>query len=259
MVPGMLLFKLAPLFVLILFGGLLSALVLGRRIGKWHAAKGAEVTGSRAVEGAVFGLLGLLTAFTFSGASNRFENRRTLIVQEANAITTAYLRLDLLPTETQPQLRENFRQYVDARLAVYHAIHNGGPVREAIGHVHDLQEQIWKGAVAASQLSKERPAGLVLPAINTMIDVTTTRAVAQQTHPPWVVYGMLITLAMICAGLAGYGMTGDRMVRRTHAIAFAAVLTATIWVIIDLEFPRAGFIRIDAADQLLVDVREGMK
>lgn len=258
MVPEML-FKLAPLFVLLLFGGLLGTLFLGRRIAQWHASKGAEVTGSRAVEGAVFGLLGLLIAFTFSGATNRFENRRTLIVQEANAITTAYLRLDLLPPETQPQLREDFRQYVDARVAVYRAIANDGPVRDAVLHVDALQDQIWKKAVNASQLSKERPAGLVLPAINAMIDITTTRAVANQTHPPWVVYAMLVILALICAGLAGYGMTGDRMVRRTHSIAFAAVLTATIWVIVDLEFPRAGFIRIDAADQLLVDVREGMR
>ena len=259
MVPDMHLFKLAPFLVLLLFGSLLGALALGRRIGRRHLAAGAEVSGSRAVEGAVFGLLGLLLAFTFSGASNRFENRRTLIVQEANTINTAYLRLDLLPPESQPQLRDEFRKYVDARAAVYKAFPDEGAIREAELRVEALQDEIWKKAVRACQLGTDRPAGLVLPAINAMIDVTTTRAVANQTHPPAVVYVMLVILALICAGLAGYGMSADTRVRRTHSIAFAAVLTAAIYLIIDLEFPRAGLIRIDAADQLLVDVRDSMR
>jgi hypothetical protein len=252
-------FKLAPLFVVLLFAGLLGALALGRHIGSRHVAENTEHKGNRAVEGAVFGLMGLLIAFTFSGASNRFENRRTLIVHEANAISTAYLRIDVLPAETQPQLREDFRQYVDARVAVYRAMASEGPVREAIQRVDALQDQIWKHAVSACQLSTRRADSLVLPAINAMLEITTTRAVANQTHPPAIVYGMLVVLALVCAGLAGYGMTGDPRVRRTLSIAFAAVLTATIYVIVDLEFPRAGFIRIDAADQLLVDVRNEMR
>ena len=68
-----------------------------------------------------------------------------------------------------------------------------------------------------------------------------------------------LILALVSGGLAGYGMSSDTRVRRTHSIAFAAVLTATIYVIVDLELPRAGLIRIDAADQLLVDVREWMR
>ena len=71
------------------------------------------------VEGAVYGLLGLLIAFSFSGAASRFEARRDLIVQEANAIGTAYLRLDLLPDEARDGLREKFRRYLDTRLSAY--------------------------------------------------------------------------------------------------------------------------------------------
>jgi hypothetical protein len=252
-------FKLAPLLMALLFGALLGAIALGRRIGSRHAATGAEVTGSRAVERAVLGLLGLMIAFTFFGASNRFENRRTLIVQEANAISTAYLRLDLLPPEIQPQLRDDFRRYVDARLAVYRNFHDEVALRAASQQVNGLQNQIWKRAVSGCQLSTERPAGLVLPPINAMIDITTTRAVANQTHPPAIIYAMLVILALVSGGLAGYAMSSDTRVQRTHSIAFAAVLTVTIYVIVDLEFPRAGLIRIDAADQLLVDVREWMR
>src|SRR4249920_824522 len=111
----------ALLFTAGLFLGMLVLLEIGRRIGVRRLAKdpdGATV-GVGTVEGAVFGLLALLVAFTFSGAAARFDTRRQLIVEETNDIGTAYLRLDLLPAAAQPPLRERFRHYVTARLAVY--------------------------------------------------------------------------------------------------------------------------------------------
>ncbi len=101
------------LFVVI-FASTLILLEVGRRIGvrKRALAPEGQESGLGAVEGAVFGLMGLLLAFTFSGAASRFEVRRQLIVQETNAIGTAYLRLDLLPAGDQPKLREDFRAYV---------------------------------------------------------------------------------------------------------------------------------------------------
>src|SRR5262249_45649052 len=74
------------------------------------------------VEAAVFALMGLLIAFDFSGAASRWEWRRNLVVDEANAIGTSYIRLDLLPPASQPDLREKFRQYVRSRIAVYQKI-----------------------------------------------------------------------------------------------------------------------------------------
>ncbi len=84
---------------LALFAGMLLLLDIGRRIGARRRAQdaGGAGAGTGAVEGAVFALLGLLVAFTFSGAASRFDARRALVVEEANAIGTAYLRLDLLP------------------------------------------------------------------------------------------------------------------------------------------------------------------
>ena len=107
----------AVLLSLGLFIGMLLLLEIGRRIGIRRMRKDAEgaQAGVGAIEGAVFGLL---IAFTFSEAASRFDMRRQLIVEETNDIGTAYLRLDLLPTDAQPALRENFRHYVDARLEV---------------------------------------------------------------------------------------------------------------------------------------------
>ena len=103
-----------------LFVGMLVLLETGRRLGVRRLSQDPDGTpkGVGAVEGAVFGLLGLLIAFTFSGAATRFDGRRQLVVEEANAIGTAWMRLDLLPAEAAAGLRELFRQYVDSRLAV---------------------------------------------------------------------------------------------------------------------------------------------
>src|SRR6185436_12330422 len=91
-----------------LFLGMLLASQAGRRLRMATRARnpGAETKGSGAAEAAVFGLVGLLIAFTFSGAASRFEARRHLITAEANAIGTAWLRLDLLPADAQPEIRE---------------------------------------------------------------------------------------------------------------------------------------------------------
>jgi len=70
----------------------------------------------------VFGLMGLLLAFSFSGAASRFDTRRELIGEEANVIDAAYLRLDLLPASAQPVLRQDFRDYLDARIRFYREV-----------------------------------------------------------------------------------------------------------------------------------------
>src|SRR6476620_4829390 len=111
-------------FICVFFVAVLCMVELGRRLGCRHRMKEPDgsVAGLGAIEGAVFGLMGLLIAFTFSGAASRFEARRALILQETNAIGTAYLRLDLLPASAQPKLREDFRRYLDARIAAFRSL-----------------------------------------------------------------------------------------------------------------------------------------
>lgn len=111
----------AFLITLGLFFGILLLLEIGRRIGIQRRAQDPEgaAAGTDPVDGAIFALLGLLLAFTFAGAVSRFDVRRALIVEETNAISTAYLRLDMLPTGVQPPMRDLFRRYVDARLETY--------------------------------------------------------------------------------------------------------------------------------------------
>ena len=246
-----------------LFFGMLALMEVGRRIGmqrRQYDAKGYRA-GVGTVEGAVFALLGLLMAFTFSGAASRFDARRQLIIEETNHIGTAYLRLDLLPKISQPALRAQFRQYVDARLAFYRKLKDTPAAMAEQVKASRLQGEIWQQAVAASYEKGALPAAamLLLPALNAMIDIATTRALAMQIHPPEIIFVMLFGLALASALLVGYGMADSKERNWLHMLGLAFVMAAAIYVILDIEYPRFGFIRVDAFDQALVQLRESMK
>jgi hypothetical protein len=248
----------AGLFVL-----MLVASELGRRVGIARLARDAKglAKGAASAEAAVFGLLGLLIAFTFSGAASRFEDRRHLIVQEANAIGTAYLRIDVLAPDAQPEIRSLFRRYIDARVAAFQGAEDKIAARPEIAAGATLQAEIWRKSVVASQSPGAAPQAptLMLPALNDMIDITTTRQMATQNHPPIVVFLLLGALSFLGATLVGYSSSPNRERSWFHIAAFAAILSLTVYVIIDLEFPRLGFIRIDAADQVLRELKESIQ
>jgi hypothetical protein len=243
-------------FGLFVFFGVAACLELGRRLGLRHLREYEKLrTGAVALEGAVFGLMGLVVAFTFSGATQRWDGRRTLIVQEANAIGTAWLRIDLAPAEVQPELRELFKEYLDSRLAFFRALPAVEPAHAEYARSTALQGRIWSAAVKADLSSPAQM--LLLPALNEMIDITSTRAMALETHPPLVIYLLLVGLVLASGVLAGYaGANAQRS--STHLFLFSLAMSVSVFVVIDLEFPRAGFIRIDSADRMLVELRQSM-
>ena len=245
-----------------LFLGMVVLLETGRRIAIRRLARDPEGArqGLAVVEGAVFSLLGLLLAFTFSGAATRFEGRRHLIVEEANNIGTAYLRIDLLPASAQPALRSLFRQYLDSRLEMYRKLPDFAAAKAELAHSINLQGEIWANTVAACRDSGSQPAPmLLLPALNAMFDITTTRTEAMKNHPPAIIFVMIGVLSLAAALLAGYGMAGGKSRSWIHIVGFAAVMALTVYVILDIEHPRLGLIRVDGADRVLVELRESMK
>jgi hypothetical protein len=246
-----------------LFVGMLVFSELGRRIGVARLARDPEglSKGAAAAEAALFALLGLLIAFTFSGAASRFEDRRHLINAEANAIGTAYLRIDLLPADAQPPIRQQMRRYVEVRSATYRNVTDREATNAKLAEGALLQGDIWNKAVTASQRQDARPtaAMLLLPALNEMIDITATRKTATENHPPIEIFLLLVALSLVGALLVGYSMSLNKDRGWLHNTVFAAVLSITVYVILDLEVPRFGLIRIDAADQALVDVWQSMK
>lgn len=244
-----------------LFAGILFSIELGRRIGARRIAKEGEsaAKGFSSVEGAVFGLLGLILAFSFSGALTRFDGRRHLVVEEANAIGTAWLRIDLLPASAQPAVRDLFRRYLDSRIEVYRKLPDLNAAKREFEKSTALQKEIWTQAVSSSATTGTTAGPiLLLPALNAMFDITTTRMEAGRLHPPLIIFVMLGVLTLACSVFAGYDMAGQPRLNLLHSVAFAAVLSVTVYVIVDLEYPRLGLIQMTDSDEVLVDLRASM-
>jgi hypothetical protein len=244
------------IFPVLLLIGMLVCLEIGYRIGRKEKA----YEGTSTVEAAVLGLLGLILAFTFGAVQTRLDTRRELIIKEANAIGTAYLRLDLLPPSEQPGIRDLFRRYLDVRLRFYQMLlDREAAVREFV-EFRKLQDEIWDRALVACRREQWTPAAmLVLPAINEMIDVTSARRLMLQTHNPGIVTALLLALAG-CGGIvAGYGMSARKSRSLLHIILYAVTVTATVNAVIELDYPRAGLIRLVSADDILMQLRDTIK
>jgi hypothetical protein len=252
----------STVIAIVLFACVLACIEIGRRIGKGLQKEGSDPSksGTGAVDAAVFGLLGLLIAFTFSGAASRFDARRMQIVNEANAIGTAYLRVDLLPPETQPEIRNLFRAYADARLGVYRAIPDMEKVRAQLASASALQEQLWAKCVAACEKASSPAAtSLMIAAMNEVFDIATLRTAAADLHVPAIIIAMLFVIAMGCALLAGFNMAAAKGRSIMHYLGFALLLASVAFVILDMEFPRLGLIRVDSFDSYMDAVRAAMK
>jgi hypothetical protein len=208
------------------------------------------------IETAIYALLGLMVAFTFGGAASRFDARRTLTVSEANAIGDAYQRLDLLPEQAQPALRELFRRYGDERLQVFISLPDARASERHAARANLLQLQIWNASVAAAKASpRPETANLLLVSLNEMSGIATTRSVMLRAHTPPVVIGVLVVLTLICAVLIGNGFPSTRKAAPPiHVYGFALVMSITLYVTFDLDHPRVGLIRLDYADQAMTDL-----
>lgn len=251
----------APILAVTAFLGILAMLEWGRFLGRRALAMDGEAAraGAGAIEGSVYALAGLLIAFTFSGAAQRFDQRRALVVQETNDIGTAWLRIDTLPADAQAPIRALFRDYLDSRIATYRLVPDMAAVERELARTGELQSRIWRDAVSACQSGGVATSCmLLLPALNAMFDTATTRTAAGLLHPPWVVYGMLWLFVLVSALLAGHAMAGMHHRGLLHTVVYAVIMGAILYVIGDIEFPRLGLIRVDAIDVVLEGVRRNM-
>jgi hypothetical protein len=226
---------------------LLVALETGFRVGRWGTddtdPRGSGQVG--AIQGAILGLLGLLLAFSFAAAGGRLLERQDLIVQEANAIGTAYLRADLLDEPHRSELRAALRRYTEHRIEFSRRLRSGLDAA-ALAEVERLHARIW---TAASAGVASRPASMlgVLGPVNEVIDLHATRLAAGRKRLPPLVMGLLIACSTLAVAVIGYGCgVGGR--RRTPLTVSLAVLIATaLWITVDLDHPRAGLVRLSDA------------
>ena len=240
---------------------MLVSLLLGRRVGRaaFATEPGRRPAGLGAVEAVCFGVLGLLLAFTFSGAGDRLDKRRAQIVEEANDIGTAWYRVDLLPAHAQPAVRDAMRRYVDSRIETYRTFSEQGveAARPEYNKSSDLQKEVWAKATEGCR-DNVQASLLLLPALNAMFDIASTRFAATLMHPPTVIYIVLELLSLACGFLVGYEMGASKTASISHVVVLTLLLSSVLYLILDFEYPRLGIMRIEDFDQLLVNVRTWM-
>jgi len=191
--------------------------------------------------GGLLGLLGLLLAFTFGMAGERFDRRKTLVVEEANAIGTAWLRTDLIPVPQRAQARDVLRDYTQARLDIATTERRS----EGIVRSEKLQGELWSITAAAAAASPTPTVALFVTAVNEVIDMHGRRVAAALRNPiPPTIFATLYAVAILVLGATGYagGLSGDRS--SMASLVLALVLAAVFALILDLDRPYEGLLTV---------------
>ncbi len=198
----------------------------------------------QAIEAAILTLLGLLLAFTFSMSGNRFETRKANVVEEANAIGTAYLRASVLPSPERKELEDLLRVYAKARIEFYEAPLDLRELERISRRTDALQQKFWALGAAEARKTPTPILGLVLSSLNAVIDLREKQTVAFENHVPESILLFLLIFSSLAGGVIGYlnGIHHHR--RRIMTLIFATTIAMTIFLVIDLDRPRRGLIRV---------------
>jgi len=187
-------------------------------------------------------LVAFLIGFSFSGAASRFIERQDIIVKEANALGTAYLRADVIAEPQRSELKGALREYTADRVRLL-----SGKERDQIppllAKVGGLHERMWRSAIKGTQ-DNAPLMGVVLPSINEVIDLHSTHLALARRHLPLPIVVVLLATAAISVGLMGFG--NGRVGRRFSLLdsVYGVVLAVALWMTIDLDYPSIGIIRV---------------
>jgi hypothetical protein len=201
---------------------------------------------------ATLALLAFLLAFTFGLAAQRFDLRRGLVIDEANAVGTTHLRAGLLPEPHRSGVRALLREYVDVRLQAVQP----GKLGQSIRRSGELHARLWGHAVAVGQ---DRPGsivvGLFIESLNEVIDLHTRRVwLGAGDRIPGIIWGALFFVAILGTTVMGYhaGLAGSG--RSLAMLALVLAFSSVIALIADLDRPQAGLLRV--SQQAMTDLRD---
>lgn len=251
------------LIACVVFLLLLVAAELGFRLGRAGYSRISEKTKEEisVIQASVLGILGLLLAFTISMAVSRFEQRKQLVVDEANAIGTSYLRTDLIPEPDRGYIAKRLREYVGLRLRFARTgddvatLRNAGAVKNAREEMQRAETDFWQRAIACAQRDPNPvTTGLLLQSLNEVVDLDAARWAAFNNHVPETVIYANAFVALLATILVGYsiGLLGQR--NPFSVILLCIAITITLIVIIDLDRSRQGLITV--TQEPLVELQE---
>lgn len=240
-------------YSLSLLVALLGGLKIGHIFGKRWRVSGQESEKGNTMDGVVFALLGLLLAFSFSGAMSSYGSHRDLLTKEASAITDFYQKLDLLPEDAKASLQIALREYADLRLEATQADIDSPVEREALARSQSVQKQIWQELTEYVRKSGNVTANnQLLNAFSLMTGVVDEQFADVNNHVPAVVYGLIFILAIMASLMAGYGMSNLKKLPVIRVVIFSLAVCATVYTIIDLEFQRTGLFNASPTNIMLI-------
>ncbi|QDU77795.1 hypothetical protein Pan97_48740 [Bremerella volcania] len=228
----------------------------GRREGK-NDSEGAR-TVSNGLKASILGLAALLLGFSFSTTTAKHYQRQRLVLEEANAIGTCYLRAGLLSDPQRSELQQGLERFTELRLKRFEFALDHDTYHETLKQMQVELDSIWRTVETTMQSQPDRivPSQIV-PAANSVIDLNTTREWSARNHMPQPVLILLCICIIVSSMITGHssGQVGKRYLGLW--VAFNVLLTLVLFVILDFDRPRRGLIQVD--HQPMVEVLETMQ
>lgn len=210
--------------------------------------------------GALLGLVSFLLAFTFGIAASHYDARKSTVLEEANAIGTAYLRMDFLPAEIALEATALLREYTDLRIdtATAGARELRAHFNNAIQRSEEIHGELWRLTVTAARQNPSPNTALVVTAINDVIDIHSKRVtVGVRNNIPIAIWVSLYLVSSIGIASATYRISQHTRKRSQYLLGLALAFASVITLIADLDDPRHGFLSIDQSPMIsLLDSME---
>lgn len=204
------------------------------------------------VTGSILGLVSFLLAFSFGIAASNFTERRSVIIEEANAVGTAYLRADILPEEgARDRLRSLLRSYTEVRVAASNDNLSVAEFKAIVENSERLHGEMW---ALVSGIARETPSpvtALVVGAVNDVIDLHTMRVAAGVRHTiPGIIWLALYAISAVALATTGYRFGSIKSARSELLPSMVFAFSCVITLIADLDDPRSGFLLSDQTPML---------
>jgi hypothetical protein len=192
------------------------------------------------VLGGTLTLLGLIIGFSFSMATTRYDQRKACEEEEANAIGTEYLRVDLLPPDAAAQARTLLVRYTDLRIRFYQS-RNREDLKHIDADTSALQNRLWQ---SVANVARTQPNTNTMLATSGMNDVLNSQGYTQASwwnRIPAAAWALMYTVAIVSHLLLGFGTRRQMLLL---SIVLPLLVAISFFLISDIDSPRGGIIRV---------------
>ncbi len=243
-----------PYFLLLLtFAALWAAARIGLAFRRRHHAPDEDTEDFTFIVGATLTLLGLIIGFTFSMAVSRYDQRKNLEEEEANAIGTEYVRVDALQPADAARIRSLLKLYLDKRIS-YYVARDEAPLAQVNAETTQLQNQLWSAVITPAKAQPTPVTALTVTGMNDVLNAQGYAQAAWWNRIPAAAWILLVTISIFCNLLIGYGV---RLKTELLFLILPIVLSISLFLIADIDSPRRGVIHIRA--QNLESLAESLK